>query len=170
MAHGKLVLAGLLVGAFASMGGCRHRQRPPSVESIVFAARAELLSPGDSILRVRVVATNTGRAATWTLQLGHCSMNVRVVTAPPATTREWDYGRWRNAQRPPAACTASLTSWRLSPGMSASSSELERTIRVRDVLGDSLPPGRYRVTALVAFNNQTSGDLAAGEVELRAPH
>lgn len=170
MTYGKLALAGLLLAAFASLGGCRQRQRTPSVESIVFAARAELLSPGDSILRVRVVATNTGRAATWTLQLGHCSMNVRVVTAPPTTTRAWDYGRWRNALKPPATCPASLTSWRLPPGMSASSSELERTIRVRDVLGDSLPPGRYRVTALVAFNNQSSGDLPAGEVDLRALH
>jgi hypothetical protein len=170
MTYGKLLLAGLLIGAFASMGGCRHRQHTQSVESIVFAARAELLSPGDSILRVRVVATNTGRAATWTLQLGHCSMNVRVATMPPATTRERDYSRWRNALSPPAACPSYLTSWRLPPGKSASSSELERTVRARDVLGDSLPPGRYRVTALVGFNNQSSGDLAAGEVELRAPY
>ena len=169
MAYGRVVLAGFLVGAVAATGSCRSSgQRTPSVESIAFAARAEIITPGDSMLRVRVVARNTGRAATWRLSLGHCSMNIRVAMLPE-TTREWDYLRWRNALRPPAACPASLTTWRLPPGESLSSSELERTVRVRDVLGDSLPPGRYRITALVAFDNQSSGDLAAGEVELRAP-
>lgn len=170
MAYSRVVLARLLIGAVTAIGGCSlySGQRTPSVEAIAFAGRAEIIAPGDSMLRVRVVATNTGRAATWTLSLGHCSMNIRVAMLPE-TTREWDYGRWRNALSPPAACPASLTTWRLPPGKSLSSGELERTVRVRDVLGDSLPPGRYRITALVAFDNQSSGDLAAGEVELRVP-
>jgi hypothetical protein len=113
-----------------------------------------------------VIARNTGRAVTWSLELGHCSLNFRVAGLSQDTPHEWDYARWRTALNP--LCPAYLESWRLAPGDSLSTRDLERIVKVRDVLGDSLPPGRYRVIAFVGFNStQSSGDLAAGEVELR---
>ena len=162
----RSTLALLPLLSFTATAGCHRGYSGPVVESVRFAARAEVITPGDSLLRVRVIARNTGRAVTWSLELGHCSLNFRVAMLSQATPHEWDYARWRTAVNP--LCPAYLESWRLAPGDSLSTRDLERIVKVRDVLGDSLPPGRYRVIAFVGFNSsQTSGDLAAGEVELR---
>jgi len=167
----RLIVTRLPLLAFALIGGCRRSHSGDIVESVRFTGRAEVITPGDSLLRVRVIARNTGRSATWSLALGHCSLNFRVATLSPSTAHEWDYTRWQTALNTHALCPTSLERWRLAPGDSLSTRDLERVVRVRDVLGDSLPPGRYRVTAFVGFNSsQSSGDLAAGEVELRAPH
>ena len=163
----RRTLALLTLLPFAPVDGCRRAYSGPVVESVRFVARAEVITPGDSLLKFRVIARNTGRAVTWSLELGHCSLTFRLTTLSQDTPHEWDYARWRRALSP--LCPAYLESWRLAPGDSLSTRDLERIVRVRDVLGDSLPPGRYRVIAFVGFNStQSSGDLAAGEVELRA--
>ncbi|MGQ0641596.1 MAG: hypothetical protein ACT4P6_12650 [Gemmatimonadaceae bacterium] len=160
---------GLLLVVLPIFFGCSlFRSRPPArSEAVDFEAHAEIVVPGDSLLLVRVIAKNSG-SATWALQLGHCSMNVRVAAQPPASSREWNYGRWSSAVNPRALCVGALETLRLPPGKSISSPDLERIVRVRDVLGDSLPPGRYRVTAFLEFNNQAPIHIAAGDVELRA--
>ncbi len=139
---------------------------PPQSQSVDFAAQTQLISPGDSLMRVRVVATNSG-SLTWTLELGPCSMNIRVASLGPGAAREWDFERWRIAVNPKAACVGFRVTYPLPPGGSVASSELERIVKVRDVLGDSLPPGRYRVRTSVSFSNQPATEIAAGEVDLR---
>jgi hypothetical protein len=42
-------------------------------------------------------------------------------------------------------------------------------VPVREVLGDSLHAGRYRVTARLYINDKFVPDLQAGDVELVAP-
>jgi len=42
-------------------------------------------------------------------------------------------------------------------------------VPVREVLGDSLPTGRYRVTAQLRLNGYLTRRLAAGDVDLTAP-
>jgi hypothetical protein len=90
-----------------------------------------------------------------------------VASVPPAPRHVWDYRRWRVARDPNAACLSYLMVWHLPPGRSISSRELEVTVLVRDVLGDSLPAGRYRISAGVGYNSQASGGVLAGEVDLR---
>ena len=139
---------------------------PPKSESVDFKAQVETIKPGDRLVRVRVVATNTG-SLTWTLELGPCSMNIRVTSLGTAATHEWDFERWRTAVNPKAACVGLRAPYVLAPGGTVASSELERVVRVRDVLGDSLPGGRYRVTVSVSFSNQPPTEVAGGEVDLR---
>lgn len=52
---------------------------------------------------------------------------------------------------------------RVPPG---ASSHYDRRIPVGDILGDSLPPGRYKITARIYLNDQEVKGLSAGEVEL----
>jgi hypothetical protein len=157
-----------LVGCYL-LGACAYfRPRtPPAPEAVDFKAQVEVLAPGDSMVRVRVVATNSG-SLTWTLELGPCSMNIRVTSLDAAATHEWQLERWRIAVNPKAACVGYRAPYVLAPGGTVASSELERVVRMRDVLGDSLPAGRYRVTATVSFSNQPPTEVPVGEVELRA--
>lgn len=150
------------------VGACSYfRPRTPAEpETVDFRAQVEVISPGDSLVRVRVVATNSG-SLTWTLELGPCSMNIRVTSLGTAATHEWDFERWRIAVNPKAACVGYRAPYVLAPGGTVASSELERVVRMRDVLGDSLPGGRYRVTATVSFSNQPPTEVPVGEVELR---
>ena len=156
-----------LVGCYL-LGACAYfRPRtPPKAESVDFKAQVDIVAPGDSVMRVRTVATNSG-SLTWTLELGPCSMNIRVTSLGAAATHEWDFERWRIAVNPKAACVGFRAPYVLAPGGTVASSELERVVRVRDVLGDSLPGGRYRVTVFVSFSNQPPTEVAAGEVDLR---
>ena len=139
---------------------------PPRSEAVDFTAQAQLIAPGDSMMRVRVIATNRG-SLTWTLELGPCSMNIRVASLAGAQPREWDFERWRIAVNPRAACVGYRATYPLAPGGIVASSELDRIIRVRDVLGDSLQAGRYRVTTYVSFSNQPATVVPAGDVDLR---
>ena len=149
------------------LAGCAwFRPRTPVIsEPLEFNARAELDPPGDSVMLVRTTVRNPG-SLTWTLQLGQCSLNIRIAALPPAV-HQWSYARWRTKANPQALCVADLVPLRLPPGQSASSPNLERSIRVRDVLGDSLPAGRYRVTVSIEFNNMSTPEIMAGDVELR---
>jgi len=159
------------ISGAAFVGGCGwfSAARPVKSESVGFVAHAEVLAPGDSMLQVRVLASNSG-TLTWRLEIGNCSMNIRVATLPPAVRQEWDYRRWRTAVNPNALCLGYVEAWQLPPGRSITSPDLQRIVRVRDVLGDSLPAGRYRVTASVDFSSQSTVDVEAGEVELRTRH
>jgi hypothetical protein len=158
-----------LVGGLSLQACWYFRPRTPAEpERVDFSATTEFIAPGDSVMRVRVVASNSG-SLTWTLELGPCSMNVRMAPLAAPAMREWDLERWRIAVNPQAACVGYRTPHVLAPGGTVASSELERIVRVRDVLGDSLPAGRYRVTVSVSFSNSPPAPIAAGEVELRAP-
>ncbi len=164
----KRMIAGLLLLGGALLDACAlfRSRTPPESESVDFRAQAEIIAPGDSLLRVRAVATNSG-SLTWALELGPCSMNIRVASLAPGAVHQWEYERWSIAVNPRAACVGYRVTYQLPPGGSVVTSELERIVRVRDVLGDSLPAGRYRVTASVSFSNQPATDIAAGEVDLR---
>lgn len=91
----------------------------------------------------------------------------------------WREARRRQAEakRPPrqkingleevsgGSCGSVIYSFGLTAGSSRSLGT--RSIAIRDVLGDSLPPGRYLVSALVTGNSGYVGETTAGEVELR---
>ncbi len=164
----KRTTAGLLLLGCPLLDACAlfGTRTPPKSESVDFRAHAEIIAPGDSLLRIRAIATNSG-SLTWTLELGPCSMNIRVASLAPGAVHQWEYERWSITVNPRAACVGFRVTYPLPPGGSVATSELERIVRVRDVLGDSLPAGRYRVTASVSFSNQPATDIAAGDVDLR---
>ncbi len=59
---------------------------------------------------------------------------------------------------------SSVMMFMLPPG---ASTHFDRRIAVRDILGDSLQSGRYRIMAGIYINNWEVKGLPAGEVELR---
>lgn len=146
--------------------GLFRQRTPPKPEAVDFTAQSEVISPGDSLIRVRVIASNGG-TLTWTLEFGPCSMNIRVTALAPAAPHAWEFERWRMTVNPRAGCVGFTVKYPLPPGGSVTANELERIVRVRDVLGDSLAPGRYRVTTLVSFSNQAPIEVPAGEIDLR---
>jgi hypothetical protein len=84
--------------------------------------------------------------------------------------RNWEYfametGRARKANME-FVCTAGLIVRMLPPG---DSTDLQLDFAVRDVLGDSLPAGVYRFTALVGVAGLKNHMLPAGELSLGAP-
>lgn len=163
----RLVLVGI-----PFLFGCRqhttHESPRLPIDGVRFVAHARLLTPDDSLLEVRVRAVNTGRAIR-TVEFGNCSMNVGVSTVGPTTARQWEYVVWAKAQRPPIPCLSYQATRDLAPGDSVSPTDFMRRIPVHAILGDSLPPGPYRVTARVTVNGRPSDNLASGELELREP-
>ena len=152
--------------------GCRHgvvrESRHLPMDGVRFVAHARLLTPGDSLLEVRVRAVNTGGAIR-TLEFGNCSMNVGVSSVGAEPARKWEYVVWASSRRPRRECLDYLGVRDLAPGDSVSPADFRRHLDVRAILGDSLPPGRYRVTARVTANGRHSEHLEVGEVELRPP-
>lgn len=160
-----LVCLGLVAGCRQHVP--RELGRLP-IDGVRFVAEAKLLTPGDSLLEVRVRAVNTGSAMR-VLEFGNCSMNVGVSSAGTAREHQWEYVTWASSRRPPLRCLEYQATRDLAPGDSVSPADYRRRLPIRDILGDSLPAGRYRVTTRVAANGWFSGNLVGGEVELRAP-
>ena len=148
---------------------CRHHVNHESprlpIDNVRFVARAKLLTADDSLLEVRVSAVNTGRAIR-TLEFGSCSMNVGVSTVGITPPRKWEYVVWASSRRPRIPCLPYQATRDLAPGDSVSPSDFLRRVPIRAILGDSLPPGRYRITARVTANGRPSGNLESGVVEI----
>ena len=133
------------------------------IDGVRFVGHAKI-THADS-LDVRVRAVNTGRAIR-TLEFSDCSMNVGVSSVGLPTTRKWEYVAWASSRRPRIRCLDYSGLRDLAPGDSVSPADYRRRLPIRAILGDSLPPGRYRITARVAANGQFSS-LVIGDVELR---
>ena len=118
------------------------------------------------------------------ITLGGCPdwVLVRAISAQPQL-KTWSSVAWRKdslarllARRDTTpdghpilygVCTLALPVRMLAPGDSAALAAI--ALPVRTVLGDSLPPGRYRIEAQLVGNGSKAGFLRAGEVELRQP-
>jgi hypothetical protein len=150
---------------------CRHHRvretRHLPIDGVRFVAHARLLTSGDS-LEVGVRAVNTGGAIR-TLEFGDCSMNVGVSSVGLTPARKWEYVLWVSSRRPRLGCLDYQAIRDLAPGDSVSPADFRRRVSIRAILGDSLPAGRYRITARVTANGRPSGHLVVGEVELRPP-
>ena len=161
----------LLVGVPVLLG-CRqhttHELPRLPIDGVRFVAEARLLAPDDSLLEVRVRALNTGGAIR-TVEFGNCSMNVGVSPVGMTSARKWEYVVWASSRRPPIPCLQYQATRDLAPGGSVSPADFIRRIPIHAILGDSLPPGRYRITARVTANGRPSDNLESGEVELRQP-
>ena len=120
-----------------------------------------------STLRGRGVVTNAGRSPI-SLEFGSCALKLRAYrtaarTGPPA---------WRSEGRQPYGgggfygCGAVLHGAVIAPGDSLARFGVESL--VIEVLGDSLPDGRYYFTAVIELNSGASPEIPAGEAQLSA--
>lgn len=163
----RILKALLVVAAATVIGpGCRGKRTfdGPTVHSdgVRFRVRAVLL-PGDSLLEVRTVAVNAASAVR-TLDWSPCQANFSLSSIDLVPPRRWEYSAWATAAS--IVCPAYRSFLDLAPGDS-----VDRTLRlsVRQILGDSLPPGRYRLTAPSTDNDRSSRNREAGPFELRRP-
>jgi hypothetical protein len=158
--------------------GCRHQTYSPprpTIDAVEFSAQSNLVGQAADTLLVRVSAIN-GSRSTRILEFGCGATVARLSTAEPRP-RTWDYETFERRRQQTVGFDPrtgapivdlgciSYGSLTLAPGDSVRPFWLR--VLVRDVLGDSLPPGRYRVTARIAVNGRLVGNLKAGEVDLR---
>jgi hypothetical protein len=94
----------------------------------------------------------------------------RVADARPHGRADpvWDSAAWHRATDPPhQVCPATALAQWLAPGDSAAVGALLLPSRI--VLDDSLPPGRYRVTARLSGSGWRAGELDAGQADFHSP-
>ena len=126
------------------------------IAPLSYEARAEVTgTPPDSIA-VTVAITNTSTESARALVSQYCRVLFEWRAGSDSTARP----RWDGQQR---GCLARGRDVSLGPGQTE---VLRTTASVRDVLGDSLPDGRYIVTAIFEVDGATVTRLA-GAVLLR---
>lgn len=125
-------------------------------------------------LRVAVVAVNDSRQQRAIVVSSPCAPFNRVAASVRASAREWDSEIWHPPKQPPDHDSSGIPIFNgcslmvlwISPGASKT---FVLAVPVVEVLGDSLPRGRYRITARVRVNGQLVRGLDAGDVELSSP-
>ena len=182
MSRTTIWLLTLIVAIPAALAGCGRRvsyYRSPPIDGVRFHARAALAGPASDTLRVHITAIN-GAPEERTLEFSCGASSARLITRAPGRSRMWDYSalerhRQQAVRRDSVTgtpiiyigCVGGLHALTLAPGDSAAPFGL--IVPVRDVLGDSLPPGRYGVTARVSVGGRLVDHLEANDVELAAP-
>jgi len=159
------------IGACASRG--TYVRQPPSLDGVSLTAHAEeLRGPASDTVSVRLSARNQSNEAR-DFQYG-CTPPLDVYFVPmQGDGRQWKYSEFVRSRIAaisaatglPWVCVATLYIFRLNAGSAADTVFLVK-VAIRDVLGDSLPAGRYRVSALLMRHPQL-GEIPAGELELR---
>jgi hypothetical protein len=173
-------LACLAIVAFAM--ACHHRRSYDAsdrhgLEHLRFSAGSALGGASGDTLLVRVLVTNDS-SHVQPLTQSACGNDAVAVSARLAR-RLWDSSVWERPAPAPtptyrdstgriaaigAMMCSSVMMFMLPPG---ASTHFDRRIAVRDILGDSLQSGRYKITATLYINNREVKGLPAGEVELR---
>lgn len=124
-----------------------------------------------SHLRVTVVALNHGDSTVQFEGGMGCTSDVALYRAGrPDTAPAWSWNAWQPDTLPASGgeriCSTTLELWRVPP---ATTVELaRREVPIGAILGDSLPPGRYRVEVMVRELGLIAPGtpLDAGEIEL----
>ena len=160
----------LRCSALALVAGCHHHGYNPgmlSKEGYRYRAGSAVIGPARDTLRVAVVVVNESKEMRG-ITLNYCRTPPNVVTARlSAQGRSW------SSKTPEEkavvfhdsagnvieqACVASLMLMTFPPGHTMT---FVLKTPVKDILGDSLPPARYHVTARL-----WDAHLNAGEVNL----
>lgn len=164
-----------LLGVAIVTASCSRRaldHEPFPVADLRLFATARLTGSADSVL-VRVAARNEAKAQR-TLARGICGdqLVLRVYRSGDARRQPrapvWDSALWRRATEPAdRVCLAMAVLQVVPPGDSTAVAAL--ALPLRAVLGDSLPAGRYQMTARLTGSGWQAGEVDAGGVELHAP-
>jgi hypothetical protein len=143
-------------------------------EGFRYRAGSAVVGAASDTLRIAVVAVNGSPDERAIVISSPCAPFNRVAASVRASAREWDSDTWLPAKQPashdsigrPIFFGCSMMVMGISPGTSRT---FVLVIPVSEVLGDSLPRGRYRITARVRINGELVRGLEAGEVELSSP-
>jgi hypothetical protein len=160
-----------------SIAGCHSTHRgyeALSTAGFRYSAGAAVVGSQRDTLRVAVVVVNESNQQR-VVALSHCRLQGDPVKALVAEGgRSWNSEidevkplpvlHDSMGQPMMEACTADLLVMTFPPG-ARSMSVLK--VPIRQILGDSLPSGRYRVTARLTSNGGDGRKLDAGEVVLR---
>jgi hypothetical protein len=160
--------------------GC-HLRRADQVseglrlDQIGFSARSALVGPPADSIQVTVVAVNESSHDRM-MEISGCPPRPVTILARHAN-KTWNSRVWERSKAPvyrdsaghilPTISMCYIVGGQVSPGGTRS---YDDRISVRDILGDSLPPGRYKSTARLYINRQEAKALSAGEIELHLPH
>jgi hypothetical protein len=135
-------------------------------DQLAYRGETRLEGTAPTRLLTEVTVTNTGRQRV-RIEYGACSIWLRAYrTADRSGPPAWDQIRHPRigAHRP---CAMYLAVRELGRGESFSPNEFRTAIPVPEILGDSLPAGRYHLVARVHLNG-FAVDVPAGEAELPA--
>lgn len=159
------------------VGSAERAQRVNWVRDSVRVGISVSINLGPEPGQIRVVTTlrNVGDP-TVGLLWGGCPFTLKAYQTSTLPGRAvWDSRRWQHSRSPPgvaAGCVDALA----GPGRPFAPGDSVRPVAMRwdghmeDVLGDSLPEGRYHFHAQLAFRGDTL-HLPAGSVHLRRiPH
>jgi hypothetical protein len=166
-----------LVAAVPAIVGCHSRSEVPErlrLDGFRFSAQSGLVGATGDSLRVEVVVRNLSPTYR-TIVVSSCTPTVAVSVY--RANKKWDSDAWEQSKLPvyhdsvgriiPMNSMCSIiSSGNMPPGIAT---EFLREIPVGEILGDSLPSGRYKVKAHLRINSQAVEDLSAGELELRVP-
>jgi hypothetical protein len=160
--------------------GCKHHRRnevpkPLRLDGVRFSAQSRIVGTTADSLLVTVAATNQSTHEQW-IGFSGCRPGPVEVSVRRAH-KKWNSNAWEASKVPvyhdstggimqAAMLCSGVAAMRLE---ARASLHFVRQISVRDMLGDSLPPGRYKITARLHAYDQSTDDLHAGEIELRLP-
>jgi hypothetical protein len=185
--HHTVALLGVALGL--AVAGCHRREYEPpmaSVRGMRFYGSSSFRNGNTDSLLVEVSSENRSGERR-TLMSGSCgrryeSLIVRIISVARPKS-QWSTTAWQNAERARRAanrvvlpngvvldevCAGVGIDIDVAPG-DGIKPVAAVIVPVRDILGDSLPPGRYRIEALVTGSASKAGYIRAGEVDLRGP-
>ena len=157
--------------------GCHRVSYTPELlrtDGLRYRAGSAVVGAALDTPRVAVVAVNDSHQPRAKVVSSPCAPFNRVAASVRESAREWDSEIWERRKQPvyrdasggPILSGCSLIVETILPGESKT---YVLAVPVREVLGDSLPRGRYRVTARVRINGELVRGLDAGDVELSPP-
>jgi hypothetical protein len=167
--------------ASVSIGGCHHVAAVPEpllFEDVRSAARSSIVGVNRDTIRVDVTVLNTAKSRR-ALRPWACGRSPLAIGVQRGV-KIWESAAWeRERPQPPVVrdhtgrviqlafvCSAMMMR-QLLPSRSVLA--YSSSTPMRDILGDSLPPGRYQIRAFFSLNRQSIEGVSAGEVELRVP-
>jgi hypothetical protein len=173
-----LFLVGVLLWGGLLLGACHNRRtyyQGPSVDGFRFGAYATIAGPRADTLRVSATAENVSDHPLQD-EWGTCYQLNRLAVVAQIGTRTWNSKTWEIGRLPvyhdatgreiQMACAPVVVMTTVPPGGLL---RYELRVPVKEILGDSLPAGGYRISARIAINGRETKNLPAGELELRAP-
>jgi len=139
-----------------------------------YEAASAVIGRNSDTLRVAVVVLNQSQDPRLVPVSSTCAPFNRVRAMVTRDEKEWDSDVWRPAVQPatrdssgrPMIYACPIQAIGLQPGKAKT---FVLSVPVKDVLGDSLPAGRYHVSASVRVSGTQVRGLSAGEVKLSSP-
>ena len=133
---------------------------------LAFAVSTAVTGARNDTLRAHVTITDT-TSQPWRLEYGACALALFAYRTPTRTgPPAWNSTQRRTAGGLDYMCPLYLRVGILEAGETSSPRELNAAYPLTEILGDSLPNGRYYFTAHVRMNWRTK-ELPAGDAELR---